>query len=93
MALSKPCCLPHDGARVGVQFLSPSKSGRTPLQLLGISDQELQEQMAKGHPYAFNMGQGTIIPFKDYKEATAALMERNMLEVLTGHQTKAVFVP
>ena len=49
--------------------------------------------MAKGHPYAFNMGHGIIIPFKDYKEAAAALMERNMPEVLTGHQTKAVFVP
>ena len=91
MALSKPCCLPHDGARAGVQFLSPSKSGRTPLQLLGISDQELQEQMAKGHPYAFNMGHGIIIPFKDYKEAAAALMQRNMPEVLTGHQGCILF--
>ena len=57
---------------------------------MGIPDLELQEQMAKGHPYAFNMGHGKMIPFKDYNEAGEALMERNMPEVLHNSQTKAV---
>ena len=49
--------------------------------------------MAKEHPYGFNMGHGRIIPFKDYKEAARALMERNMPEILHGRQKKAVFIP
>merc|ERR1719295_747488 len=49
--------------------------------------------MAKRYPYAFNMGHGKIIPFKDYKEAGVVLMERNMPEVLHGTQTKAIFIP
>ena len=63
------------------------------LQLLGLSDQELQEQMAKGHSYAFNMGNNNIIPFKDFQEAAKVLMERNMPEVLHNRQTGAVFMP
>ena len=63
------------------------------LQLLGLSDQELQEQMAKGHSYAFNMGNNNIIPFKDFQEAAKVLMERNMPDVLHNTQTEAVFMP
>ena len=63
------------------------------LQLLGLSDQELQEQMAKGHSYAFNMGNNNIIPFQDFQEAAKVLMERNMPEVLHNRQTEAVFMP
>ena len=61
---------------------SPSYSLHPILQLLGFTDQELQEQMAKGHAYAFNMGNNNIIPFKDFREAVKVLMERNMPEVL-----------
>ena len=63
------------------------------LQLLGLSDQELQEQMAKGHSYAFNMGNKNIIPFQDFLEAAEVLMERNMPDVLHNRQTEAVFMP
>ena len=63
------------------------------LQLLGLSDQELQEQMAKGHSYAFNMGNNNIIPFMDFQEAAKVLMKRNMPEVLQNRQRKAVFMP
>ena len=63
------------------------------LQLLGLSDQELQEQMAKGHSYAFNMGNNNIIPFQDFQEAAKVLMERNMPDVLHNTQTEAVFMP
>ena len=63
------------------------------LQLLGLSDQELQEQMAKGHSYAFNMGNNNIIPFKDFQEAAKVLIERNMPDVLHNTQTEAVFLP
>ena len=68
------------------------------LQLLGLSDQELQEQMAESHSYAFNkrafnLGNSRIIPFQDFKEAAKALMERNMPDVLHNRQTEAVFVP
>ena len=58
------------------------------LQLLGLSDQDLQEQMAKGHSYAFNMGNNNIIPFQDFQEAAKVLMERNTPEVLHNMQRK-----
>jgi len=43
--------------------------------------------MAKGHLYAFNMGNGNIIPFKDFLVAAKILMERNMPEVLNNCQS------
>ena len=49
--------------------------------------------MAKGHSYAFNMGNNNIIPFKDFQEAAKVLMERNMPDVLHNTQTEAVFMP
>merc|ERR1712110_860320 len=63
------------------------------LQLLGLSDQELQEQMAKGYNYAFNMGNNHTIPFQDFQEAGKELMKRNMPEVLDNSQAEAVFMP
>merc|ERR1712004_269756 len=38
-------------------------------------------------------GHGKIIPFKDYKEAAEALMERNFPEILHDRQTKVIFIP
>ena len=49
--------------------------------------------MAKGHSYAFNMGNNNIIPFQDFQEVAKAVMERNMTEVLHNRQTEAVFIP
>ena len=60
---------------------------------MGLTDEELQEKIAKGRPYAFNMGHGKTIPLKDYKEAGETLMERDMPEVLHDRQTKVLFVP
>merc|ERR550532_3935760 len=83
----------------GVSFLSSASSAPSSalphrlLQLLGLSDQELQEQMAKGHSYAFNMGNNRIIPFQDFQLVLKILMERNMSEVLYNRQTEAVFMP
>ena len=86
----KRCC-PIAG--IGVHFLTPS-SNPVPLpHLLGLTDQQLQEQMAKGHGYGFNLGHGKIIPFKGYKEAAEALMERNFPEILHDRQTEVVFIP
>ena len=68
--------------KLEVSLLSPSPSPRPLLDLLGFTDQELQEQMAKGHPYEFIMGHGKTISFRDFKEARIALMERNMSHVL-----------
>merc|ERR1719370_847393 len=80
-----------------VSLLSPvfstSSSPHPMLQLLGLSDQELQEQMAKGHSYAFNMGNNNIISFQDFQEAAKVLMERNMPDILHNTQTEAVFMP
>ena len=85
----------------GISHLSPSSSSLTSssssphpmLQLLGLSDQEMQEQMAKGHSYAFNMGNNNIIPFPDFQEAAKVLMERNMPDILHNSQTETVFMP
>ena len=49
--------------------------------------------MAKGHPYAFNMGSGNIIPYQNYQEAIKMLMERNMPEVLHNRQAEVVSLP
>ena len=91
----KHCPLPHDIAsgrpRLGVSLLVPSPSPSPILGLLGVTDQELQEQMAKGHPYEFNLGGGKV--FKDYKEAVNALMERNIPDILHDKQTEVVFLP
>ena len=43
--------------------------------------------MAKGHSYAFNLGNKNIIPFKDFLVAAKVLMKRN------NRQTEAVFMP
>ena len=87
----RPCC---PVAGIGVDILTPSPSPVPLPRLLGFNDDmQLQEQMAKGHAYGFNMGHGKIIPFKDYKEAAEALMERNFPEILHNRQTKVVFIP
>ena len=56
--------------------------------ILGLSDLELQEHMAKDHSYDFD-----IILFKNYQEATRVLMERNMPDILHNSQTETVFMP
>ena len=78
---------------ISTSLVSPPSSPPRILQLLGLSDLELQEQIAKGHSYAFNMGNNNIIPFKDFQEAAKVLMERNMPEVLQNRQRKAIFMP
>ena len=60
---------------------------------MGLTDQELQEQTAKGHPYEFNMGHGHFIPLNNHGEAAKALMERNFPDILHDRQNKAVFIP
>ena len=105
-AMAQMYCCPlqsrHTGLpSFGVSLLSHSSytsasSSASPyplLHLLGLSDHELQEQMARGHSYAFNMGNNHVIPFQDFHEAVKALMERNMPDVLHNRQTKAVFMP
>ena len=91
MAAAQPRCCPVAG--IGIHSLTPSSSPLPLPSLLGLSDLQLQEQMAKGHGYGFNMGHGRIIPFKDYKEAAEALMERNFPEILHDRQTKVIFIP
>ena len=97
MAQHANCALPHERVsgkpNLRVSFLSPSTTPRPLLDLLGVTDQELQEQMAKGHPYSFNMGRGNIIPYQKYHKAVKMLMERNMPEVLLHKQIKVVFLP
>ena len=44
--------------------------------------------MARGHSYAFNMGNDNIISFQNFQEAAKLLMERNMPEVLHNTQTE-----
>ena len=91
------CPMPHDFAtnrpQLRISLLVPSPTSRPLLDLFGISDQELQEQMAKSHPYAFYNGSGKTISYQNYKEAARALMERNMPEILHNIQTMGVFLP
>ena len=93
--LLRLCPLPHnttDGRpKLQVFELSPSTNPRPLLDLLGITDQELQDQMAKGHPYAFNMGNN--ISYQNYEEAVKALMERNMPDLVLDKQTEVVLLP
>ena len=69
-------------------LLASSSSPHSMLQLLSLPDQELQEQMARGHSYAFNMGNDNIISFQNFQEAAKLLMERNMPKVLHNTQTE-----
>ena len=79
---------------LGVSVLTPSPNPRPLPELLPLKkNQKLHEDMAKAHPYAFNMGATRVIPLKDYKEAGSTLMERNMPEVLHERQTEVVFLP
>ena len=87
------CSFHNQKTLFGVSFFSPSSPSSTLLELLGLSDHELQTQMVKGHGYAFNMGHNNIIPFQNFQEAARVLMERNMPDVLHNRQTKAVFMP
>ena len=68
---AKHCPFPHDidsgRPRLRVSLLVPSPNPRPLLDLLGDTDQELQEKMAKGHPYAFNMGSGKPFPTRTTK--------------------------
>ena len=90
--MAQRLCCPVAG--IGIHFLTPTPSPPPLPRLLGFNgDMQLQEQMAKGHGYGFNMGHGKIIPFKDYKEAAEALMERNFPEILHDRQTEVVFIP
>ena len=102
--MAQPCCCllqnPKTGLpSFGVSFLSPPSSASSPasqypfLQLLGLTDKELQKHIAKGHSYAFNMGNNNNIPFQDFQEAAKVLMERNMPNILHNTQTEAVFMP
>ena len=84
-------CCPVDG--IGVSILTPSSTPLPLPDLLGLTDLKLQEEMAKGHPYGFNMGHGKIIPFEDYTKAADALMERNLPGILHNRQTEAIFIP
>ena len=51
------CPFPHNVAsgrpRLGVSTLIPSQNPRPILDLLGVTDKEMQAQMAKDHPYVF----------------------------------------
>ena len=79
---------------LGVSVLTPSPNPRPLPELLPLKkDLKLHEEIAKAHPYAFNMGGTMVIPFQYYKEAGKVLMERNMSEVLHDRQTKVVFLP
>ena len=93
--LLRLCPLPHnttDGRpKLQVFGLSPSTNPRPLLDLLAVTDQELQDQMAKGHPYAFNMGNN--ISYQNYEEAVKALMERNMPDLVLDKQTEVVLLP
>ena len=87
---SRRCC-PVNG--IGVHLLTPPKNPRPLLDLLGLSDEQLREQMSKGHPYGFNMGHNRNFPFNKYEEAAEALMERNLPQILEDKQTEVVFMP
>ena len=49
--------------------------------------------MAKDHPYGFIMGHSKSFPLSNYKEATEALMERTLPQILEDRQTEPVFMP
>ena len=87
---AKPCC---PVAGIGVHFLIPPTSPQPLLDLLGLTDEQLQEVMAKNHPYGFIMGHNSSIPFSNYKDAAKSLMERNLPQILEDKQTEAVFMP
>ena len=86
----RPCC---PVAGIGVRLLTPPSNPRPLLNLLGLTDKQLREVMAKNHPYGFIMGHNRSIPFSNYKEAAKALMERNLPQLFEDKQREPVFMP
>ena len=86
----KPCC---PVAGVGVHLLTPPPTPRPLLDLLGLTDKQLQDVMVNNHPNGFIMGHNRSIPFNNYKEAAKVLMERTLPQISEGRQTEAVFMP
>ena len=80
-------------AGIGFNLLTPSSTSRPLLHLLGLTDQQLQDHLAEGHPYGFILGHGKNMAFKDYKKAAHFLMERNFPDIAHDRQTKAIFIP
>ena len=91
MAKEPTNCCPVAG--IGLNFLTPTSPSRPLLDLLGLTDLQLQEYLAEGHPYGFILGHGRNTAFKDYKEAAKFLMERNIPDIAQDRQTKAIFIP
>ena len=91
MAKEPTSCCPVAG--IGLNFLTPTSPSRPLLDLLGLTDLQLQEYLAEGHPYGFILGHGRNTAFKDYKEAAKFLMERNIPDIAQDRQTKAIFIP
>ena len=89
--MAERSCCPVAG--IGVHLLTPASTPKPLLDLLGLTDEQLQEVMAKDHPYGFCMGHNRNIRFSNYKEAMEALMERNLPQILRDRQTEAVFMP
>ena len=79
MAKEPTNCCPVAG--IGLNFLTPTSPSRPLLDLLGLTDLQLQEYLAEGHPYGFILGHGRNTAFKDYKEAAKFLMERNIPDI------------
>ena len=89
--MAERSCCPVAG--IGVHLLTPASNPRSLLDLLGLTDEQLQEVMAKDHPYGFIMGHNRSIPFNNYKEAAKALMERNLPQIVEDKQSEVVFLP
>ena len=79
-------CCPVAG--IGVHLLTPPSAPQPLLDLLGLTDEQLQEAMAKNHPYGFLMGHNKSIPFSNYKETAEALLERNLPQIVENKQTE-----
>ena len=58
---------------------------------MGLDDQDLLENMNKGHQHIFNMGGGKL--YNNYRDAEEELLERNMPEIYNDQQKNAVFIP
>ena len=87
--MSQKCCFYHqDKSPPGKSLITPDQDGKTTLELLGLSDQDVQNKFNQ-----FNLGGSKLINFQNYKEAESELLERNFPAIDQNKQDRPIFLP
>ena len=85
------CCFYHqptEKSPLGMSLIPPDQDGKTTLELLGLSDKDVQNKFNQ-----FNLGGSELINFQNYKEAESELLEKNFPAIDQNKQDRPTFLP